>query len=154
MPTILCLAVLLASASLGAAAAQDDEHDLLDVAVGGDHDFEELSPPADPAGDELDMAKVMAEERSYFLKHDADGDGALDRDEFEATERNAAGGVDEAGEAGHAKDGSIDAKEREESGFAFTEFDKDKDAKVSWDEWAALMSSPTLDGTLWYFEHS
>ena len=125
---ILCLAVLLAACS-GAAAAQDqDDHDLLEVAVGGDHDFEDLASPVDrlvrlptpsiafiprieplilsrqiepssfitkrsavaseaviverKQGDEDDRQMLLDEERGYFLKHDADGDGALDENEF------------------------------------------------------------------------
>jgi len=46
---MLWLAVLLAGCS-GAAAAQDpDDHDLLEVAVGGDHDLEDMPSPADRA---------------------------------------------------------------------------------------------------------
>ena len=44
-------------------------------------------------------------------------------------------------------DGAGDETGQEEAGFAFNEFDKNKDKKVAWEEWEALMSSPTLESS-------
>ena len=43
-------------------------------------------------------------------------------------------------------DGAGHETGQEEAGFAFNEFDKNKDKKVAWEEWEALMSSPHPGG--------
>eukprot|EP00960_Hanusia_phi_P034388 751035-Hanusia_phi.AAC.2 len=137
------------SSTLASSIPKDENaaHELLKQALDGDDGgTTERSNAESVLGDDdlgqgegNEMAELVEDEKSFFLRTDEDGDSKLNLNEFLAHWRESMSYYEESESNNESSSHSILDSQDDEAGYAFKEFDENSDGFISWSEWRQMM---------------
>uniref|UniRef100_A0A7S0E2X4 EF-hand domain-containing protein n=1 Tax=Hanusia phi TaxID=3032 RepID=A0A7S0E2X4_9CRYP len=141
------------SSTLASSIPKDENaaHELLKQALDGDDGgTTERSNAESVLGDDdlgqgegNEMAELVEDEKSFFLRTDEDGDSKLNLNEFLAHWRESMSYYEESESNNESSSHSILDSQDDEAGYAFKEFDENSDGFISWSEWRQMMFHET-----------